>query len=244
MITSIDGQSPYIALIGTARTPVQKEVALAPPETSTDQTGTSTETEGEGEFSLFGEDGFTFGDLIDVVNPLQHIPVVSTMYREASEDSIAAAPRVLGSTLFFGPVGLATAVVNVMIEESTGKDIGEHMVSAFFPDEETVNDTRIADISSFETAAGTQNAAAEDIDPVSAWAAGEMAWIKSQQAIKSEVSRSPAKSTIPDADRFLNGTHHQIQDELATLTPRAAADAARAASWAYESTANLALSGA
>ena len=29
----------------------------------------------------FGEDGLTFGDILDVINPLQHIPVISTIYR-------------------------------------------------------------------------------------------------------------------------------------------------------------------
>lgn len=238
MITSTDGQSPYHAIVGSASSSPPQELALTAPPADRDKTEAATGTEGD--FSFFGDDGFTFGDLIDVVNPLQHIPLISTMYRGASEDDIAAGPRMMGATLFFGPIGLASAVVNVMIEEGTGKDIGEHLTSAFFPVEADETESETAGISSFETAAGSQAPAVEDVDPVSAWAAGEMAWLKTQQATKPEVSRAPAKSAMPDADHFMRGR----DDELATLTPRAAADAARAASWAYQSTADLTLSGA
>jgi len=115
MITSTDGQSPYNALIaatttGRSITP-STEIALSGPD------GAEIH---EGEFSLFGDDGFTFADLVDVVNPLQHIPVVSTMYREASEDTLDPGSRMMGSTLFFGPIGLASSVINVLIEQGTG----------------------------------------------------------------------------------------------------------------------------
>jgi hypothetical protein len=84
--------------------------------------------------ALFGDDGFTFADLIDVINPLQHIPVISTIYRELTGDMIDAAPRVLGGALFGGPIGGAAAVVNAMIDGTTGKDIGEHVVALFTGD--------------------------------------------------------------------------------------------------------------
>ena len=38
---------------------------------------------------LWGEDGFTFGDLIDLINPLQHIPGLVTVYRGLIGDQIA-----------------------------------------------------------------------------------------------------------------------------------------------------------
>ena len=88
-------------------------------------------------FSFFGDDGFSFSDLIDIVNPLQHIPVVSTFYRETTGDKISAAPRMLGSTLFFGPLGFVSALANVVVEENTGMDIGEHMTSWVTPDDES-----------------------------------------------------------------------------------------------------------
>jgi hypothetical protein len=81
---------------------------------------------------LFGKDGFGFDDLIDVVNPLQHIPVVSTFYRAMTQDRIAPAPRLLGGALLGGVVGLAVAALNAVLEGATGKDVGEHVRTALF----------------------------------------------------------------------------------------------------------------
>lgn len=82
---------------------------------------------------------FDIYDVLDVINPLQHIPVVSTIYRENTGDQIGAVPRVLGSMLFgFGPVGAvigaAAAAINLVIEGETGKDIGGHIYTALFGD--------------------------------------------------------------------------------------------------------------
>lgn len=79
---------------------------------------------------LFGEDGFDFYDVLDVINPLQHIPVVSTLYRALTGDTIAAGPRMAGGALFGGVFGLMSAAVNAAIEEQTGHDIGEHVQMA------------------------------------------------------------------------------------------------------------------
>ena len=54
---------------------------------------------------LFGADGFNFLDLLDVINPLQHIPFVSTLYRALTGDTIAPASRVAGGAPFGGPIG-------------------------------------------------------------------------------------------------------------------------------------------
>jgi hypothetical protein len=81
------------------------------------------------ERAVFGADGLTFGDLLDVINPLQHVPVVATIYRSMSGDSIAPGPRLAGGGLFGGLIGLAGAAVNLAIEKTTGKDIGGHMLA-------------------------------------------------------------------------------------------------------------------
>lgn len=83
---------------------------------------------------FWGEDGFGFDDLIDLVNPLQHIPIVGAIYRALSGDTIAFGPRVLGGALFsFGPIGAAagaaTAAFNGLLEYETGKDAGAHVLA-------------------------------------------------------------------------------------------------------------------
>ncbi|MDP6473864.1 MAG: hypothetical protein QF894_03030 [Alphaproteobacteria bacterium] len=37
---------------------------------------------------FFGADGFGFDDFLDLINPLQHIPIISTIYREITGDTI------------------------------------------------------------------------------------------------------------------------------------------------------------
>lgn len=81
-----------------------------------------------GGVSLFGDDGLTFLDVLDVINPLQHIPVISTIYRAVTGDEIAAGPRVLGGALFGGLIGAVSSLVNAIIDEISGKDIGEHII--------------------------------------------------------------------------------------------------------------------
>lgn len=77
----------------------------------------------------WGEDGFTFGDLIDVVNPLQHIPFVSWAYRALTGDKIAPAAKVDGGTLFGGPLSLALSAVDATLLHQTGRDTGSTVVA-------------------------------------------------------------------------------------------------------------------
>lgn len=76
------------------------------------------------------EETMSFGDFLDIINPLQHIPLVSTLYREITGDTINQSSRVMGGFLYGGPLGGMGAVVNVMVEDSTGQDIGGQLLSA------------------------------------------------------------------------------------------------------------------
>ncbi len=82
-----------------------------------------------GGFQAFGADGFTFLDFLDIINPLQHIPVVSNLYRDLTGDEIDPASRVAGGTLFGGPIGAVVSLADVVIDESTGQDMGDHVLA-------------------------------------------------------------------------------------------------------------------
>ena len=82
-------------------------------------------------FAPSDDDGFSFLDVLDIINPLQHIPVISTLYRDATGDELGAAARVAGGALWGGPIGAISSAVNVVVEEVSGKDIGEHALSWF-----------------------------------------------------------------------------------------------------------------
>ena len=110
-------------------------------------------------FHPFGQNGFSFLDLIDVVNPLHHIPVVGPIYRDITGDVIDVLPRITGSTLFFGPIGAGLAAADVVLEESTGKDTSEHILAM------------LSDLVPNQTAATTPNQTrgSDDFDPIDAW---------------------------------------------------------------------------
>ena len=77
----------------------------------------------------WGEDGFGFSDFLDIINPLQHIPGVSTVYREMTGDTIADAPRAVGGMIWGGPLGLVAAVANSITQAETGRDLGGNVVA-------------------------------------------------------------------------------------------------------------------
>lgn len=109
-------------------------------------------------FQAFGADGFTFLDFLDIINPLQHIPLVGTAYRSLTGDEIDPGSRIAGGTLFGGPIGTVVAIANVAVEQSTGQDLGDHMM-AWFSDDENVDDegVKLANApypANFVTAAG------------------------------------------------------------------------------------------
>ena len=84
-----------------------------------------------GDSHFLGKDGFGFFDFLDIINPLQHIPIVSSIYRKITGDEISPAARLIGGGLFGGPIGFAAAVASVAVEEPSGTDIGSHVVAAF-----------------------------------------------------------------------------------------------------------------
>ncbi|MDH3739370.1 MAG: hypothetical protein OER92_09255, partial [Alphaproteobacteria bacterium] len=80
----------------------------------------------------FAADGTSFLDnLLDIVNPLQHIPVVATIYRSITGDEIGTPARLIGGALFGGPVGFASVAVNLMVEEASGGDLTNLALTLF-----------------------------------------------------------------------------------------------------------------
>jgi hypothetical protein len=69
---------------------------------------------------------FTFHELLSELNPLQYVPVVGTIYRAVTGDTIPETAREAGSLvvsgLMGGPIGIATNVALLAIEKITGID--------------------------------------------------------------------------------------------------------------------------
>ena len=70
-----------------------------------------------------------FGDLLQALNPLQNLPIVGTIYRELTGQTIEPSARVLGGLIYGGPIGIASALVNAIVEDDSGKDLGGHMLA-------------------------------------------------------------------------------------------------------------------
>lgn len=72
----------------------------------------------------------SFETVVDAVNPLQHLPVVSTLYRSATGDEIGSAARLAGGFLFGGPLGLLTGAATIAFEALTGTSVEEQAKTA------------------------------------------------------------------------------------------------------------------
>ncbi len=81
---------------------------------------------------FWGRDGFNFADLVDMFNPMQHLPVVSKYYREQMHDDASEGSRVFGGLLFGGltggVAGIVTSVANSAIRHETQQDVGEQLL--------------------------------------------------------------------------------------------------------------------
>ena len=76
-------------------------------------------------------DGPSFAELLDIINPLQHIPIVSALYRAITGDEIGLAARLAGAALYGGPLGFILAGVTAAAEDASGGRIDQHLAALF-----------------------------------------------------------------------------------------------------------------
>lgn len=151
-----------------------------------------------------GDSELSFGDLLDVVNPLQHLPIVGTIYRALTGDTISETARIAGGALYGGPFGFLGAVANMVVERETGKDIGDTAL-AWASDElgtsgGDAGTTALADASAGRpaTAAAPINAAPVTTAAAYASAAGQQAAAQaSSQAAAAQVQQAAAQQAAP-----------------------------------------------
>lgn len=55
------------------------------------------------------DNSFGISDVIDMINPLQHIPIVSNLYQSATGDKIGSVAMIVGGAIFGGPLGALTS---------------------------------------------------------------------------------------------------------------------------------------
>ncbi len=116
------------------RTPHDMNDANKPTQNERADSRTANRTVSTKDRAAYNADGeeikFTIWDFLDMINPLQHIPIVSNIYRSLTGDEISSHARIMGGAVYGGPIGAAAGVANAVVAEANGgEDIGETVVS-------------------------------------------------------------------------------------------------------------------
>ena len=83
-----------------------------------------------------------FHHLLDVINPLQHLPVIGTIYRAITGEHIGAVEKVMGDALYGGLWGAASSVADLAFEGVTGHSLEDTVLGWFSHD----SGTRLASV--------------------------------------------------------------------------------------------------
>lgn len=79
---------------------------------------------------FMGPDGeFGWDDFVDIINPLQHIPIVAQVYRAVTGDQAYGLSNFIGA-LPFGPISVVSAIADTVVRSQTGRDAGTDMAAA------------------------------------------------------------------------------------------------------------------
>jgi hypothetical protein len=111
---------------------VAAQVSADPPTDTNASERTKAEKNSKKSFGLWENSEMGFGDFVDIINPLQHLPIIATIYRNRTGDALGFASRVIGGALWGRIGGFVTGAINGVVDWMTGKDIGDHIYSAFF----------------------------------------------------------------------------------------------------------------
>jgi hypothetical protein len=98
-----------------------------------------------------GTTDMSFGDLLDMLNPFEHIPIISSAFRELTGDKINPVARVAGDIIYGGLAGGASAlaggvgaIAEEVFQQMTGKPVMTYAADALFGSGATAS-TQVAD---------------------------------------------------------------------------------------------------
>ncbi len=171
--------------------------------------------------SIFGEDGFTFGDIIDIVNPLQHIPIVSNIYRKITGDTIAPAMEIAGGALFGGLIGAIASIVTTAYQsyiqnkenstdpDSPYKDNESTAIASISPKSINGNDYALAANSSINKADRNNDSNVPTLNKSSGWTLNSEFFIQETPTLNTENSHASintlkSKHIYQPADGIVN----------------------------------------
>ncbi len=164
----------------------------------------------DGKPHLWGQKGFQFHDLLDAINPLQHLPIISTVYRWITGDTIGNIPRIVGDAIYGGIPGFVSGLFNVLVKEETGKDVGENVVATLFGDSKSTPTIPAQNANQAELT--TEQAAALSHAPVETSALAPLP----------AVAAAPATPSGPDAATTTTSATPTSAPAATTIPPKAA----------------------
>jgi len=135
------------------------------------------------------EEQFGFADLVDMVNPLHHVPVVGHVYRELTGDEIKPISKIVGGAAFSGPLGVATALIDTVIIEETGQDMANNAIGMAFGSEDQAFETQLAQNDIPETAIENAFETADDYEMTAALLAYSDLGTKSDEMLKYDAAK-------------------------------------------------------
>ena len=168
-----------------------------------------------------GED-IGFGDFIDLINPLHHLPVIGPLYREITGDEIKPAAQILGGFLYGGPVGLVTSASQAIAEEATGKDVTGHVIAALFGEDDTATDAPGA--AAIAAAPASEDAPLPELAPAAGTALAREALAPETPITETPVTETatPPAAAAPEQSAVLEGDaalRAFLRDREAALEP-------------------------
>lgn len=83
-----------------------------------------------GQAGFWSEDGPSFQDVLDTINPLQHIPLISSTYRSLTGQTTSTGSKLAGDALFGGPIGFLTSLLDSILQSATGSDLAGNLIAA------------------------------------------------------------------------------------------------------------------
>src|SRR6516165_7048542 len=82
-------------------------------------TGDGTPGQGQEIDPRYRERAYSFRDALESFNPIQHLPIVGQMYRDATGTQLHPIARIAAGAAT-GPLGAVSAFANVALESATG----------------------------------------------------------------------------------------------------------------------------
>lgn len=166
--------------------------------------------------SLWSHGSFGFKDFLDIINPLQHLPVIGSIYRYLTGDEPSGGARIVGDAIYGGPIGFGVGVVSTMLTDGDGRDLGERALASVFGPRggDSSSPTALA-----QAAGSAPLAQAQTVQPAAAAAQAGQTQPGSPTQLATQLYRSPPTAAPTTPEQNFLSQNSQLQRQLAGTRP-------------------------